>query len=81
MATVPKNRGLTSQQRHHSLAHILDSETVFAHHNVAWSRRTISVDTQHVTMIADIAMPALRRARLDCEPPLCANDLETTRGR
>jgi hypothetical protein len=35
------------------------------HHDVTWSRRTEAVYAQHVTAIADIAMPALRCTRLD----------------
>ena len=37
----------------------LDGKAIFTHHDVAWSRRTEAVYAQDVTVIADVAMPAL----------------------
>jgi hypothetical protein len=59
---------LLPQHSHGPFTHVVDSETVFTHHDVAWSRRAIAVYTQHITAIADISVPALRRARLDGKP-------------
>jgi len=60
--------GILPQHRHDSFTYVVDSESVFMHYDVAWSRRTISINAQHVTAIADIAMPALRRTCLDGKP-------------
>jgi hypothetical protein len=57
-----------TQYRHGSLAYVVDRESVFTHHDVARGRRTISVDAQHIAVIADVAMPPLRRTRLDGKP-------------
>ena len=54
-----------SQESQSSFAYVLDGKAIFTHHDVAWSRRTEADYAQHVTVVTDIAMPALRRTRLD----------------
>ena len=61
---------LLRQQRHRSFTYIINGETIFTHHHVTWRRRAIAVHAQHITAIADIAMPALRRTRFDGKPRL-----------
>jgi hypothetical protein len=53
------------QQGQSSFAYVLDSEAIFAHHDVARRRHTEAVYAQHVTAIADVAMPSLRCTCLD----------------
>ena len=53
------------QQGQSSFTHVLDGKAIFTHHDVARSRRTEAVDAKHITVIADVAMPALRRTRFD----------------
>ena len=53
------------QQGQSSFTYVLDGKAIFTHHDVAWSRRTEAVYAQHVTAVADVAMPALRCTRFD----------------
>jgi len=53
------------QQGQRSFTYVLDGKAIFTHHDVARSRRTEAVYAQHVTAIADVAMPALRCAGFD----------------
>ncbi len=66
LSSTPK--AFLPQHRHDPFTYVVDSESVFTHYDVAWSRRAISVYAQHVATIADVAMPALRRTRLDGKP-------------
>ena len=50
------------------LTYVLRGKAVFTQNDIARSRRAISVYTQHIAAIADVAMPALRRTRLDGKP-------------
>ena len=53
------------QQGQSSFTYVLNGKAIFTHHDVAWSGRTEAVNAQHVTAIADVAMPALRCTRFD----------------
>jgi hypothetical protein len=56
---------LLLQEGQSSFTYILDGKAIFAHHDVTWRRGTETIYAQHVTAIADVAMPALRYARFD----------------
>src|SRR5207302_10348753 len=49
-------------------ADLVDSEAVFAQNDFAWRGRAEALDAQHVTRVADIAVPPLPRPRFDCQP-------------
>jgi len=51
------------QQGERSLAYVRDGKAIFTHHDIAWCRRAEAVYAKHITVIADVAMPALRRTR------------------
>jgi hypothetical protein len=55
------------QQRHGPFTYVVGGKAILTHHDVAWRRRAISVYTQHITAIADVAVPALRGTRLNGE--------------
>jgi hypothetical protein len=57
---LPSSEPFLPQQGQSSLAHVLYGKAIFTHHDIAWSRRTEAVYAQHVTAVADVAMPALR---------------------
>ena len=59
---------LLLQQSQGSFTYILGGEAVFTHHDVARSRGAEPVYAQHVSAIADVAMPALRCTRLNGKP-------------
>lgn len=48
-----------SQEGQSSFTYIFGGKAIFTHHDLAWSRRTEAVYAQHVTVVTDIAMPAL----------------------
>src|SRR5437867_8297960 len=55
-------------KRPSALADLLDVEPVFAQHHFPWRRGAEALDAEHITRVADIAVPTLRRARFDCQP-------------
>jgi hypothetical protein len=54
-----------TQQGKSSFTYVFDGKAIFTHHDLARSRRTEAIYTQHVTVVTDKAMPALRCTRLD----------------
>jgi hypothetical protein len=55
------------QQGERSLAYVLDGKAVLPHHNVTRRRGTEAIYAKHITVIADVAMPALRRTCFHCK--------------
>ena len=53
------------QEGQSSFTYIFDGKAIFTHYDLAWGRRTEAVHAQHVTVVTDVAMPALRCTRLD----------------
>ena len=58
-------RHLTSAAGLKLFTYVFDGKAKFTHHGLARSRRTEAIYTQHITMVTDKAMPALRCTRLD----------------
>src|SRR6185437_5778409 len=52
------------QQGERSLAYVRDGKAIFTHHDLARCRGAEAIYAKHITVIADVAMPALRGTRL-----------------